>query len=102
MSDVKVDTNLSIAEYGILAGLFALIVGVLYFAGFNVKNVALLVAVMCLTVLALLLYGLLTASEKVADFIVNHQLMSLIAACLVSGTMVVSLFGIGSVKFMHS
>lgn len=102
MSEVKVDTDLTAMDWGIFAGLFALIVGSLYFAGFNINNVKTLVGIMTLTVLALLLWGMLTMHEKVADFIVKHQMLALVASVLVTGASAYAFFSIAAVKSMHS
>lgn len=100
MSSVNVDTKLSETDYYVFGGLFAGLLAFLYFSKVPIDNLPVLVSVLALTVLALVMYYMLTDHRKLTSFIESHQLLALIGASVVSAVTLGALFGIGSVRMV--
>jgi hypothetical protein len=99
---VDVDTSLSTTDYLIAGGLLAGIMFIMSSYGFTVSNLTSIVSALSLTVLALLLWQLLTKPSNVSKFVDNNQLFAIIGTGVVSLTLAMSLFSVWSVKSMHS
>ena len=100
-TEVSVDTKLDGTDVGIFAGLIIVMMVGLSAAGYNTNNVKNMLGILTLAVLGLLLWGMLTGHEKVAKFILNHQMIALGASVLVAATSAYSFFTIGAVRSVH-
>jgi hypothetical protein len=89
-SKVDVDTDAGAKGYGIIAGAGALILGGMYYAGFNFSSWANIVLAITAVLVALLIWFLLTDVEKFAKLVVENQMVAVAGSLLIGAGVLVS------------
>ncbi len=95
---VDVDKKLDTIDYALFIGTGVVLAGGLYMT----ESITTTLAVLTLVVLALLLWGMLTGHDKVAQFILDHQMVALAASVLIAASSVLTVGTIYAVKSTHS
>lgn len=98
--EVKVDTKLSAKEYGYLALGVAAVGGLTYgLGGTKIDSAFKALSIVSLTLLALLLWLLLTGPGHLASLIENNQMIALIMACVIAATGFLNQMTIWGIQF---
>ncbi len=99
---VAVDKKLDTVDWSLFLGTGVALAGGLYINGLDMNGITTTLAVLTLVVLALLLWGMLTGHDKVAQFIIDHQMVALAASVLIAASSLLTVLTVTAIRSTHS